>query len=231
MDMLKRSDANDLTIINFHGIGEPARDLEPGEAPYWLSRDQFCAVLDRIAMDANRHCLSITFDDSNKSDLAIAVPELQARGLTATFFILTGRLGAKGSLHESDVKELFGLGMDIGSHGVAHRDMTRLSPYELDDELGRSKAVLESISRRPVDTVSIPFGRYNARVLKAVRRAGYRAAYSSDGGHTTYRHFLRSRRSIRADMSLDDVGNILTKKATLADRIRRGLWLGIKQLR
>ncbi len=35
----------------FHGIGTPRRDLEPGEAAFWISRDRFLDVLDLVAAD------------------------------------------------------------------------------------------------------------------------------------------------------------------------------------
>ena len=223
--------SGELTIINFHGIGEPTRLLEPGEAPFWLSRDQFCAVLDRIAARADPHRFAITFDDSNTSDLTIAVPELQKRELTATFFILTGRFCSQGSLDRADVKEIVASGMDIGSHGIDHRDLTRLSPAELDNELIRSKIILEDVHSQPVSTVSIPFGRYNARVLRAIRKAGYSGAYTSDGGSANKRHFLRPRRSLRCDMSTEHIEDLLADEATFLGRMHRGVRLVLKRLR
>ncbi|WP_449394512.1 polysaccharide deacetylase family protein [Devosia riboflavina] len=225
-----RSDSTELTIINFHGIDEPARDLEPGEAPFWLSRAQFCAALDRVAIHPNRRQIGITFDDSNKSDLTIAVPELLKRGLTARFFILTGRFGAEGSLDESDVRELFGAGMDIGSHGVAHRDFTRLAPDELREELSQSKMALEQLRHGTINAFSVPFGRYNAKVLTAIRTAGYRAIYTSDGGRSNPDHFLRPRRSLRNDMSMRDVDRVLTDRLSLVRRLRRTASAAVKQL-
>ncbi|WIY54209.1 polysaccharide deacetylase family protein [Devosia sp. YIM 151766] len=219
-----------LTIINFHGIGEPARVLEPGEGPFWLSRDQFCTVLDRIASRPDLHRFAITFDDSNTSDLTIAVPELQKRGLTATFFILTGRFGSQGSLDEAGVKEITASGMEIGSHGIDHLDLTRLNPPELGEELSQSKAALEDICQTPVEALSIPFGHYDARVLRAIRAAGYRTAYNSDGGGAYQVQFLRPRRSLRRDMTMHDFDRILAGEPGLLRRLRRAVTRTVKQL-
>ena len=88
----------------------PARALAPGEADYWIGVDRFLDVLDRISGHPDRERLFITFDDGNISDLAIAVPELQRRGLRAEFFVLTGRIGQPGSLDADDIRALIGAG-------------------------------------------------------------------------------------------------------------------------
>ncbi len=84
--------------LNFHGVGTPARKMETGEAPYWLSKAQFIDTLDRIAAAPNPGAYVITFDDGNISDHEIALPALVDHGLQATFFVLTGRIGMAGSL-------------------------------------------------------------------------------------------------------------------------------------
>ncbi|MCS3742970.1 peptidoglycan/xylan/chitin deacetylase (PgdA/CDA1 family) [Rhizobium sp. BK661] len=184
------------------------RELEPGEADYWISRDRFVTILDRIASHPARERILITFDDGNASDLEIAAPELRQRGLYAEFFVLTGRIGKEGSLSADDIRTLFALDMRIGSHGVGHRDWTRLTTNDLVHELESSKAHLEQICGCPVNAASMPFGWYNSAVLQQIRSAGYRAAYSSGGGSAKVDGFLKPRNSIRsetADRWLDDV--------------------------
>src|SRR3712207_5181342 len=94
------------TVINvcFHGIGTPRRELEPGEAPYWIGVDTYHRVLDDLASWPLP--VRISFDDGNASDVEIGLPGLLSRGLTADFFVLAGRLGQTGSLDEPAVKEL-----------------------------------------------------------------------------------------------------------------------------
>ena len=99
-----------------------------------------CSTGSSLILIAN--ILAITFDDGNMSDLAIAAPELEARGLKATFFVLTGRLGQVGSLGWADVGALQARGMQIGSHGIDHRDLTAINPMELRNEMVRSKQTL-----------------------------------------------------------------------------------------
>jgi peptidoglycan/xylan/chitin deacetylase (PgdA/CDA1 family) len=217
-----------LRIINFHGVGKPPRPLDPHESDYWISEDRFCDILDRIAAHHDRARLLATFDDGNLSDLAIAAPELLRRGLTAEFFVLTGRLGTAGSLHADDVCALKKMGMRIGSHGISHRDWASLPEGELDEELNGSRVVLEDICGEPIRSAAIPFGRYNTLVLAALRKAGYTAAYSTDGGGMGTSAFLRPRTSIRYETDDAALDRILSGRMPPWTRLRRTAAMTIK---
>src|SRR3954470_2683415 len=133
--------------LTFHGIGEPGRRLDPGESDVWVTREQFLAHLDAAA---GRDDVRITFDDGNASDLEHALPALRERGLTATFFVVAGRLGQPTFLDAAGVRELAGAGMRIGCHGMRHRPWRGLDQRTLDEELVQAKRVLEAIIERPV---------------------------------------------------------------------------------
>jgi peptidoglycan/xylan/chitin deacetylase (PgdA/CDA1 family) len=216
-------------IVNFHGIGVPARELEPGEADFWVSLHRFRSILDRIVSHPDRELVSITFDDGNISDLAIAAPELLRRGLNAEIFVLTGRLGQSGSLGVDDIAQLLRLGMRIGNHGDAHSDWTKLSAKQLDTELVASKARLEDICSTPVRSAAIPFGRYNGAVLNALRKAGYDAVYSSDGGCVDTLSFPSPRTSIRRDMSDAALDKILAGHLQPMRLLRRNAAVAMKR--
>src|SRR5690242_5005716 len=126
--------------LTFHGIGEPGRRLEPGEPDIWVSREQMHSLLD-FAVD--RKDVMITFDDGNASDLELALPALHERGLTATFFVIAGRLGAPHFLDEAGVRALAAAGMMIGCHGMHHRRWRGLDQSALHEELVEAKDILE----------------------------------------------------------------------------------------
>ncbi len=209
--------------LNFHGIGEPQRALEPGEAPYWVSPGQFEQILDQVAGAPDPSAFVITFDDSNLSDHDIALPALTARGLTARFFVLTGRIGQAGSLDAEHINALQKAGMTIGSHGIDHVIWPTLDKATLEQELRGSRAVLEDICGQPVTEAGIPFGRYDARVLRALRAAGYTAAWSSDGGRYRRQAFLRPRTSLRGDMPDEMMQAVMSGGMPLLRRLRRTL--------
>ncbi|MDI7860732.1 polysaccharide deacetylase family protein [Rhizobiaceae bacterium n13] len=215
------AEATKRRILNFHGIGTPRRALEPGEADFWLREERFLLILDKIANHPDRDRLSITFDDGNTSDLSIAAPALLDRGLRAEFFVLTGRIGETGSLDSDDIRALMQMGMSIGSHGVAHRDWSTLPTIDLQYELTASKATLEEICKITIGSAAIPFGRYNAAVLKALRSAGYSTAYSSDGGSAEPLTYLRPRSSLRHSTTDDALENVVSGRMPPLKRLRR----------
>jgi peptidoglycan/xylan/chitin deacetylase (PgdA/CDA1 family) len=182
--------------LTFHGIGEVQRPLDPGEADVWVSRRRFLSVLDTIA---GRDDVRITFDDGNASDVAIALPALRSRGLRATFFVVAGRLDTPGFLRRADVASLAAAGMGVGCHGMRHRPWRELDDAELDEELVEAKAVLEEVVRRPLTEAACPFGSYDRRVLRGLRRSGYERVYTSDRGRARADAWLQARTSIGAD--------------------------------
>jgi peptidoglycan/xylan/chitin deacetylase (PgdA/CDA1 family) len=179
--------------ITFHGIGRPRRPLEAGEADVWVTRAQYLSMLDSISV---RDGVRITFDDGNASDVEHALDALRARGLTATFFVVAGRLGQPGFLDESGVRELAGAGMEIGCHGMRHRPWRGLGDDDLREELIEAKQVLEGVVGRPVTQAACPFGAYDRRVLRTLRRAGYEGVYTSDRGTARPGDWLQARTSV-----------------------------------
>lgn len=206
----------------FHGIGQPKRTLDTGEAPFWLCKDIFDAILDRIAALPDPSSVRISFDDGNASDHDIALPALAARRLTADFFVLSGRIGQPGSLDAGQIRALAAAGHRIGSHGIAHLRWSGLDPAALAQELTGSRAALEALLGRPVTEAGIPFGAWSGRVLAALRAAGYTRAWSSDGGRFRPGAFLCPRSSVRGDLASDRIGALLTGEMPLARRLRRG---------
>lgn len=216
-----------ISII-FHGIGSPGRLLEPGEEPYWIDIKRFENILDRISANPTRY--HITFDDGNFSDYSIALPRLLAYELRADFFVLSGRIGLPGSLGLREIQELLAAGMGVGSHGVAHRNWRDLKNAPLRVELEQSKRTLEEICGVDVTQAGIPFGSWNGKVLKALRKAGYKSAWSSDGGWMRPSDFLKPRRSIRADMNEETLRQVLSGQMTVSRKMQRHAGMLLKRL-
>ena len=125
----------------FHGIGAPGRELEPDEENYWVEPAQFEELLDVIVRFPS---VRISFDDGNSSDAELALPALQQRNLTATFFILSGRLGQPGSLTTADVRNLVQANMTVGSHGARHRPWRTISAGLHQELTGTQQAIKEA---------------------------------------------------------------------------------------
>jgi len=180
--------------VCFHGVGTPARDLEIGEAHYWVRTNVFHAILDAVADDPR---VRISFDDGNASDAVTALPALLERGLSATFFVLSGRLDEPGSLSREQVLELRDRGMRIGTHGRAHRPWRGLDPAAARAELEGAREEIAELIGRPVEEAALPLGRYDRHLLTDLRRLGYRTVYTSDRRWARPDAWLQPRFSVR----------------------------------
>lgn len=194
--------SGEILNLCFHGIGTPGRQLELGEDSCWVEAGQFEELLKEIA---KYPWITITFDDGNESDVAIAMPSLLRLNLSATFFPLSGRLDQPGSLASEDIRSLIRAGMTIGSHGMRHRSWRSVSDQELTEELGDAAAVIADVAGQPVTQVACPFGSYDRRVLSAVRRHSFSRVYTVDGGPARRDAWLQSRYSVRASDTPQDI--------------------------
>jgi len=95
-------------------------------------------------------------------------------------------------LSHDDVRRLAGEGVTIGSHGMAHVNMTTQSDAALQAELSRSRDVLRDLSGQPVDAVSYPWGLADGRVADMARKAGYRIGFGADVGRGVRRSPVRA---------------------------------------
>jgi peptidoglycan/xylan/chitin deacetylase (PgdA/CDA1 family) len=214
----------DRTVnLCFHGIGAPGRALEPGEDAYWISVDGFHRLLDVAAGDPR---VRISFDDGNASDVAIGLPALQERGLRATFFVLAGRLDRPGSLSSDEVRRLARAGMTIGSHGMDHVPWRHLDEARLRRELVEARSSLQAVAGRPVEHAALPLGRYDRRVLRQVRRAGYASLHTSDRSWAEDGAWLQPRFSARRG----DTPEWLRSQVLTRPPVRRRLHAGAVQL-
>lgn len=206
-------------FITFHGLGEPARRLDRSELDYWVSRETYRDILDALQASDLRSRFRVTFDDGNVSDLAYGVPELLKRGLTGTVFVLAGRLGQAGYLTRLNVRELCDLKITIGSHGLNHVRWDSADSATLSSEIDRAIEILGELVGDRVDSLSIPFGQYNLRVIIEIYRRGLTKVYSSDGGPRLSRVIPIPRLTVRQGMSADHVVSLLKSAMTTWARL------------
>jgi peptidoglycan/xylan/chitin deacetylase (PgdA/CDA1 family) len=217
-----------LVNLCFHGIGTPSRELEPGEAEYWISPEVFHDVLDLVRAHPG---VRLSFDDGNSSDVDFGLPALLERRLTATFFALAGRLDQPGSLSAGDLRDLRDAGMRIGSHGMTHRPWRGMQGADLDRELVDARRLLEEVTGTACDEAALPLGRYDRRLLGRVRRAGYRRLHTSDRHRAHEGAWLQPRYSIRHTDTVDSVRRDVLGVPTRVHQVSRAAVILAKRLR
>lgn len=121
----------------------------------------------------------LTFDDGGISAWDIAVPQLNAHGAMAHFFVCGDFVGRRGYLAREHLVEMDRQGHAIGSHSMSHRGLTGLSEGEIDYELRESKRYIEELLNRPCNVFCVPGGHVSRRVWRLIMKAGYEVVCTS----------------------------------------------------
>jgi len=143
-----------------------------------------------------RRTVAITFDDCYRDNL-FAARVLAEHHLPACFFIPTAYVGTDhvfdwdrgltrlANLSWDEVREMAGLGHEIGSHTATHPDMAQVTLEQARHELVESKDMLEAKLDRPVRWFAYPFGgknNFRPERVPLVFEAGYEGLVSGFGG-------------------------------------------------
>jgi peptidoglycan/xylan/chitin deacetylase (PgdA/CDA1 family) len=185
-----------VIVLNYHEL------VEASPANAWcLTHDLFDAHLalcrDRLITPWNflEHChdpkacragsVLLTFDDGFLSDYAHVFARYVETGRVPGFasFIPVDFVGTPGRMSWEMIKELGRRGIAIGSHGLAHLDLTTISDVELHRELVVSKSMLEDRLGQQVTLFAFPYGRFSGRVWQAALTAGYTHLFTIQLGH------------------------------------------------
>lgn len=217
-----------IVNISFHGVGPARRDLTPSERYLWISEAACASLLDLVEQMPHAR---LSIDDGNSSDVEVVLPLLRRKDLCATFFIPTGKIGSPGYLAASDISALAQAGMSIGSHGVNHVNWRQVGDAALHEELWGSRDALEQIIGQSVDRAAIPYGQYDARVIKALRRAGYQRVYTADRGPSQAEAWLQVRETVSHVDTPDTMERMLCSRRSCSERLVRFLKRTYKRLR
>lgn len=152
-------------------------------------------------------CLS--FDDGAISDYAIVFPELVSRGMRATFFIVPEWVGKDGYLNWSQIREMRNAGMEIGSHGLTHVQMSRLGREDAWKEFDNSKKRIEEGIGSHVSTFAYPFGDHAAWCNRLGLEAGYTRLCSSRPGLGRKDDNILPRISVNRQHGQDDLPKLI----------------------
>jgi len=155
-----------------------------------LRRDGYRAVTLQRVWDAwhgrarlPRKPVVFSFDDGYASQMKIALPVLRRERWPAVLNLALDWLDELGG--DAALRRLIDAGWEIDGHSRTHPDLTRVSPAQLADETAGARAELQRRFGVPAHFFAYPGGRYDARVVAAVRQAGYLAATTVHRGFAT----------------------------------------------
>ena len=124
----------------------------------------------------------LTFDDGFASDVSVVRPILERLRWTATLDLVLSHYGHRWGLTHRSLRKLIRAGWEIASHSRTHPYLPGLSDRALKAEVAGSRRFLQKHFHIPVSFFAYPSGGYDARVVAAVRRAGYRGALTTEEG-------------------------------------------------
>jgi peptidoglycan/xylan/chitin deacetylase (PgdA/CDA1 family) len=121
---------------------------------------------------------AITFDDGHASNAA-AFDYLAERGVPSSAFIVrrwsetgVGEHGA-GYLKAAELRAIAPL-CELGGHGMTHRPLAKIPLVEAEEELRSSRAYLEDVLGRSVETMALPGGSISDAVIDRAQAVGFK---------------------------------------------------------
>ena len=124
----------------------------------------------------------LTFDDGYKDNYTAMFPLLKKYNFKATIFVITSNIDKDAnSLTSKNLLEMEKYGVDIESHTVNHDNLKELTKAKQLETLTQSKKALEDILNKQINFFAYPYGGYNKSAIEAVKEAGYKMAFTTDG--------------------------------------------------
>ena len=111
--------------------------------------------------------VTFTFDDGYEDQYTAALQIFEKHNVSATLYVITGLVGSyfegQKLMGWNQIYELQKNGLEIGSHTVNHKDLSRSDKDEIKEELATSKRTLieKGFDAR---TLSVPYGIYNENI-------------------------------------------------------------------
>lgn len=178
--------------------------------------------------DQSKYGAVISFDDGYKDVYKNALPILEKHNIKAAMFVLgnldkANRAELDNNLELLDLNEIRKLhdkGWEIGCHSATHADLGKLSEDELREEIIESKKMLESKLKFRIRNFAYPKGKYNKKIIKIVKEAGYSAAFTVDGGFINFKDkMLLTRIPTEGIMNINQFSALVSPLGIFAENI------------
>jgi peptidoglycan/xylan/chitin deacetylase (PgdA/CDA1 family) len=146
-----------------------------------------------------RPIVSINFDDGWTNQYTNGFAALQAAGLNATFFMISGELTDQPAyMSTAQMLQIQAAGNEIGAHTVHHCDLTgqqtddaincplAITAAQIQSEMADSKTQLQTaLGGVQVTDFAYPYGAFNANTISLGQSIGYLSQRSVIGGLNT----------------------------------------------
>jgi peptidoglycan/xylan/chitin deacetylase (PgdA/CDA1 family) len=145
-------------------------------APIWPSLRYSLGVEDHTSSGVG---YALTFDDGPHAQGTPAVLEILTRArVSATFFLVGEQVRRNPTL----AREILAAGHWIGLHCDRHRNLLRLAPWQVRDDIARARAAIGDATGQSPSLYRPPYGVLNASALRLARGHGWRTLLWSHWG-------------------------------------------------
>ncbi len=136
------------------------------------------------------------FDDGFRDIYTNAYPIFKKYNLPFVLFVTTNFINQKQLyLSWEEIRKMMDL-VEIGSHGVTHRDFIDLSDNELRKELVESKEKIKKETGQEPIALSFPHGKYNQKIKDLVQETGYKFAVITKQGEANLKDKLELKKIV-----------------------------------
>ena len=133
------------------------------------------------------YCAVVSFDDGFEDNFLNAFPILQKYGFKATIYLIPNQKinhweekntsVLSNLLKEEQILVMQDSGLiEFGSHTLSHVNLSTINDETLCIELRKSKEEVEKITKKELESFAYPYGKFDERIVKAVKEAGYKNA-------------------------------------------------------
>jgi peptidoglycan/xylan/chitin deacetylase (PgdA/CDA1 family) len=186
-----------VPVLMYHVINAPKPGTPSPEL--WVSRSDFEGQMKYLA-DHGYHGVTLqqvwdawhkggllpdkpivmSFDDGYHSHLTNAMPILRAHGWPGVENLEVNQ--TQQDLKPPDVRALIAAGWEIDAHTISHPDLTTLNDVQLQQEVAGSRKQIQAQFGVPVNFFCYPAGRFDDKVIKEVKAAGFLGATTTQLG-------------------------------------------------
>ena len=132
-----------------------------------------------VARAGSPTIVTLAFDDSLANQYQVRTM-LSSRGMHATFFVNSGRVGTSGYLTVSQLQSLQGDGNEVAGHTVNHLDLTTVDTAEQQRQGCDDRSTLLGGGLNATD-FAYPFGAASAGIEGVVQACGYNSGRGLGG--------------------------------------------------
>lgn len=126
--------------------------------------------------ERQRPVVTLSFDDSNKTDITIGKPILDRYGFRATTYTIRDLVGTANFLTGDDLVKLYNAGWDVAVHGQYSHADTLITEAAIKADIEHNMGIFQQLGIPRSFSYSYPEGDFLPASIRALRSLGFRCS-------------------------------------------------------